>query len=275
MALKAILDSIDDLPEDVKKEYVERNGRFELQVEISGDIGVKSYTDFNNLNRALKKERDDHKAVKERISALGDRDINEVVAQLDRIPELEAAAAGKLDDDKLNQIVETRVRTKLAPVERERDTLRNQLGEHQKTLEEMSKKERLRVVSDAVRQAAVQMKVLNEAMEDAQLLAERVFEVTEDGKVVTKDGVGVTPGIEPSVWFTDMQSKRPHWWGPSAGAGALGNRGAGNGGSNPWSADNWNMTEQGRIYRENPSRAEQLAKAAGTTVGGQRPKPKK
>ena len=33
MALKAILDSIDDLPEDVKKEYVEKNGKFELQVE--------------------------------------------------------------------------------------------------------------------------------------------------------------------------------------------------------------------------------------------------
>lgn len=275
MALKAILDSIDDLPEDVKKEYVERNGRYELQVEISGDIGVKSYTDFNNLNRALKKERDDHKAVRERISLLGDRDINDVVAQLDRIPELEAAAAGKIDDEKINQIVETRVRTKIAPVERERDTLRNQLGEHQKTLEEMSKKERTRMVHDAVRQAAAQVKVLPEALEDALLLAERVFEISEDGKVITKDGVGATPGVEASVWFTDMQAKRPHWWGPSAGSGAMGNRGSGNGGPNPWSADGWNMTEQGRIYRENPTRAEQLAKAAGTTIGGQRPKPKK
>jgi hypothetical protein len=40
---------------------------------------------------------------------------------------------------------------------------------------------------------------------------------------------------------------------------------------NPWTADNWNMTEQGKIYTSDPSRAEQLAKAAGTTVGGPRP----
>jgi hypothetical protein len=31
------------------------------------------------------------------------------------------------------------------------------------------------------------------------------------------------------------------------------------------------MTEQGRIYRENPERAQQLAVSAGTTIGGPRP----
>jgi hypothetical protein len=34
------------------------------------------------------------------------------------------------------------------------------------------------------------------------------------------------------------------------------------------------MTEQGRMIKENRAKAEQMAKSAGTTIGGGRPKPK-
>ncbi|QFR59625.1 hypothetical protein P6F33_gp24 [Pseudomonas phage Quinobequin-P09] len=102
-----------------------------------------------------------------------------------------------------------------------------------------------------------------------------MLEVNEEGKVVTRDGVGVTPGIDATVWLTEMQSKKTHWWGPSQGGGAGGNRSGSGGGANPWSADGWNMTEQGRILKENRSRAEQMAKSAGTTIGGPRPQPRK
>lgn len=275
MALKAILDSIDDLPEDVKKEYVERNGKFELQVEIATDVGVKSFTDFSKLNGALLKERNDHKAVKERLGLLGDRKIEDVLTQLDRIPELEAAAAGKLDETKLNELVEGRLRTRIAPLERERDTLKTQLGERDKAIDSYTAKERTRTIHDEVRRAiGAQSGFQSSAVEDALMYAERMLEVTDEGRVITRDGVGITPGVDATVWLTDMQRNRPHWWGPSIGGGARGGNGGG-GGSNPWTAENWNMTEQGRIYRENPSQAEQLAKVAGTTIGGQKPQPRK
>tara|TARA_R110000796_G_scaffold117736_1_gene230774 strand:- start:16279 stop:17148 length:870 start_codon:yes stop_codon:yes gene_type:complete len=38
----------------------------------------------------------------------------------------------------------------------------------------------------------------------------------------------------------------------------------GGGGKNPWSKDSFNLTEQGRLMRENPARAKQLKAAAGT-----------
>jgi hypothetical protein len=72
-----------------------------------------------------------------------------------------------------------------------------------------------------------------------------------------------------------MQQKKPHWWPMSRGGGAGGGQGLGDMINNPWSADSWNMTAQGRLYNENPTRAKQLAEAAGTTIGGPRPKPKK
>lgn len=270
MALKAILDTLDGLPDPVKAEYVERNGKFELQVE-----GMKSETDFNRVQTALTQEKKGHGELINRVKLLGDHKIEDVVAQLDRIPELEAAAAGKLDDEKINGIVEGRVRAKLAPVERERDTYKSQLADKDKLIEDYTAKERRAAIHDAVRKAATSAKVVPEALEDALLLAERVFELDEKGKVITKDNVGVTPGLEPSVWLTDLQKSRPHWWGPSMGGGGLGNRGGGGSNDNPWSHENWNMTKQGEVYRADKNKAEQLARAAGTTIGGAKPKPKK
>jgi hypothetical protein len=110
-------------------------------------------------------------------------------------------------------------------------------------------------------------------LEDALEVAGRMFEVDEDGKVVTKDEVGVTPGIDAVVWLTEMQNKRPHWWGTTSGGGSRGNNGN-NGtttGNNPFTREHWNMTEQGKLVKTNRARAEQLARSAGTTIGGGMP----
>lgn len=270
MGLKAIIDSLDGIDERYHDLYTERNGKF----EISGIEGLKTQADIDRLQSALSKERNDHKLIKERYSILGDLDPNDVISQLDRIAELEAAAAGKVDETKLEQLVEARLRTKVSPLEREKDTLAKQLGELTQQVEQYKITERTRLIHDTVRKAAASAKLLPEALEDALMLAERVMEVEDDGRVVVRDNVGFTPGVDPTVWLTDLQPKRPHWWGPSIGGGASGSSRAGGGGTNPWRADGWNMTEQGRLLRENRTRAEQLAKAAGTTIGGPRPRGK-
>lgn len=132
------------------------------------------------------------------------------------------------------------------------------------------------MIGGALGKAARDLKVVDSALEDVELYGERLFEVQEDGTVVTRDGVGVTPGLSPKQWLEDMQGKRPHWWGPTAGGGAGGSRGANTGAGNPWSAEGWNMTEQGNIIRtKGRAEADRLAKLAGTTVGGPQPKPKK
>lgn len=270
--LKAIIEKADyeALSEELKPAYTEKGGKFEIQIE-----GMKTAADVERVQNALVKERADHKAVKDRLSLLGDRKVEDVIVLLDKIPELELAAAGKLDDKKIDQLVETRINTRLAPVVRERDQLKTALSEKDAKINELAAKDKSRSIHDAIRSAASKSKVLPEALEDALLLGERVFDVEEGtGRIITKDKVGVTPGIEPEVWFQDLQTKRPHWWGPSAGGGGTGSTGGG-GGPNPFTAEHWNMTEQGKIYNTNPTRAEQLAKAAGTTVGGPKPAAKK
>lgn len=271
MGLKAIHDSVDEIPEEFRPLYTEKAGKYEL----TGIEGVKTVADVNRLQSALEKERNDHKGTKTKFAVFGDRNPEEVIQLLDRIPELEAAAAGKLDETKLNELVEGRIKTKMAPLERELGTLKQGIAERDGVIDGFKGKDRTRTIHDEVRRAATSQKVLPEALEDALMLAERVFDLDESGRVIAKENVGCTPGVDPVVWFTELQSKRPHWWGPSQGGGAGGSRVPGQGGANPWAHETWNMTEQGKVLSENRTRAEQLAKSAGTSIGGARPAPRK
>lgn len=269
MALKAILESVEELSDDIKEHYKkdDKTGMFVLDLtDFDGMPRVKALKDENAQHRI--KNRDLAKLT-EGYKSLGE--LADIQAKLDKYPELEAAAAGKLDEAKLNELVEGRIKTRIAPIERERDTLKGQVIELVASVEQFKAKDAQRLVGDSVRAAAVKLKVTETAIEDAIMYGERLFTIDESGAVVAKENVGITPGIGPEVWLTDMQSKRPHWWGPTQGGGAGGGRGGAGGGVNPWSDAHWNMTEQARIYREDKSKAEQMAKNAGTSIGGSRP----
>lgn len=270
MAIEAVVDNLDAVPAQFHELYSEQGGKFVL----TGVNGVKPLDEFTRVHGGLTKERNDHKDTKAKLVAWANFGTpEEVQVKLDRIAELEAAAGGKLDDAAINKLVETRMGSKTAPLQRQIDQLQKDLGERDTLLGQFQAERTQRSIHDNLREALKKHEGFQaSAFEDAAMLAERVFMVDEDGRVVTKDGVGVTPGVDAGVWLTEMQAKRPHWWGPSAGGGAGGSKGTGGtGGNNPFSAAGWNMTEQGALVRDNPQRAEMLARAAGTTVGGRRP----
>jgi hypothetical protein len=271
MAFKMVVDSIDDLAPEVAAEYIEKDGKFHIQVD-----GMKTQADVDKVSGSLRAARTEADGYKSKLALLGDRPIEDVVALIDRIPELELAAKGNLDQAKVDEIVETRLAAKVAPLQREVGTLKTQLGERDQKLASFEESDRARTLHRQVRIAAKDAGLLDGAVEDALLLADRTFQLGEDGIAVVKAGTPYSEGLTPKDWLSDLQSKRPHWWGPSEGGGAGGNRG-GSGGAinNPFSDAHWNLTEQGKILNENRNRADQLAKAAGTTVGGARPAPKK
>lgn len=281
MTIKATYESRDEIPEsvDFRDLFVERDGKFEL----TGINGMRTQADVDRLNDALRKERDLHAGVKEKLKPWDGMDAEEIRAKLDRMEELEAAAKDKLDDAKIDEIVERRVagvlKTKVGPLERQLKTISEERDQLKGTVGEWESKDRSRNIREDLRRAAVEAKVRPEAIDDVLDIGERLHERTEDGKTITRDGVGITPGLDPAGWLSEIQDKRPHWWGDTVGAGVGGGGrggGGGFGGKNPWSHEHWNMTEQAKIFREKgPEHAEKLAKAAGTTVGGQRPAPKK
>lgn len=257
----------DEIPSAYVDLYSEQAGKWVL----TGVTGIKTQADVDRVQEALRKEREDHKKVKELLSTFSGLDPEEVRTKLDRLEELELANGGKLDEQKINEIAEARVRAKVAPLERQVSQLSNQLTEKEKLIGDYTQREKLRTIHDQVRKAATNAKLRDTAIEDVLIIAERVLEVDEAGNVVARDGVGVTPGITPDVWLTEQQEKRPHWWPESTGAGAKGGSGGSGGSLNPFSHEGWNMTQQAVLYKADPAKAEQLARLAGTTVGGGRP----
>jgi hypothetical protein len=268
MAIKVLIDKLEDVPEQYRDLYTEKDGKFEL----TGIEGMKTQGDIDRLQSSLVKERNDHKITKQKFAVLGDRKPEEIIAILDRVPELEAAAEGKLDDAKIEQIVSKRIDSKTAPLNRQIENLKREVADRDVKIGDFVSKEKTRTIHDAVREAVAKAQGFQpSALEDALMYGDRHFEINEEGKVVTKDGVGVTPGVDPVVWLGEMQTKKAHWWGETKGGGA-GGSGRGTGmGNNPFARATWNLTEQGKLVRENRARAENLAKAAGTTIGGPMP----
>lgn len=264
--LKAVIDNLDEVPSELHQYYLLQGTQYILQVQ-----GMKTGEDVSRVQTALASEREVSRGLRERLALLGDRKIEDVLTSLDRIPELEALAAGKVEGAKLDELVEARLRARIAPVERERDLLRSSLADKDKTIEGFTAKDRTRTIQDAVRQAAVAAKILPEALEDAIILAERTLEIDDTGRVVTRDGVGLTPGIDPSAWFSDLAAKKPHWWGSSFGGGAPGGKNNTSLGDNPWTAEHWNVTKQGLMVRDDATKADRMAKAAGVAIGATKP----
>ncbi len=283
MAIKAVYDSIDDIPESVdnfRSYFVEKNGKHEL----TGIPGIKTQADVDRVKVGLEKERESHRSTKsslEEWNNLGT--VSDIQATMDRIPELEAMAeskGGALDDSQIQEAVDRRVeatiKSRLTPVERENEKLQVSLETTLESLGTYQKKEVQRNVHDSVRSALNSEKILLEFHEDALMHADRVFEIEEDGSVVTRDNVGVTPGMNPLAWLQDMQEKRPGWWPASRGGGARGSSATAFSGNNPWSPGNWNMTEQGKVLRDKGAeKAKQLAESAGSFVGAASPTVKK
>lgn len=279
--LKDTYESEDEIPEAHRELFTERNGKW----TFDGVKGMKTQGDFDRLRNGAQEERDAHKKTKERLQAWADLgEFDDVTAKLDRIPELEAASEGKLDEDNLEEMAQRRADAKLkaatAPLERENTKLAKRVTELETENNDHVSYRRGRELRDEIT-PLIAKSVIAEHHEDVLMYAERHLERVEgqDGappQFLTRDGVGVTPGLDSKLWLEELLEKKPGWLPPSQGGGAPGSRPGSGGGANPWTRENWNVTKQGQILREHGrEKAEKLAVAAGTSVGGGMPAEKK
>lgn len=248
------------------------------KIVLVGVNGLKTQKDVDTVREALRKERDDHGKTKERLKPWGELNPSETLAQLDRIKELEAAASGKLDETKINELVEGRLSQKTGPLQRQLEELLKDKSIIEKERDELRSHISKRDMNDAVRSIATESKVLITAIADMEMAASAMLEKDQDGNIVTKTGInGITPGLSIKEWAKEMQKLRPHWWPESEGGGARGGGGGfGLSGNNPFSNEHWSLTEQGKMLREQGKEAaDRAAKAAGVTIPGQRPPKKK
>ncbi len=278
----------EDVPEAHVELYTEADGKDadgkDSKVwNLTGVKGLVTKVDIDKLNVALGKERTDHKETKKKVAVWGDMDQVKVVKDLEELTELRAAAeageGGKDAKEKFEAGVkaaaEARIVAAKAASDREIVDLKKIGVDQTELITGYKTADTVRTIGDDVLKACVVSKVIESARDDVLMNAERVFEINDEGLVLTRDAVGVTPGIAPEIWLSEMQEKRPHWWPTSTGGGAGGGKNDGGFDKNPWSGDHWNLTSQAQAIRENKDKAERMAQAAGTSIGGRRPEASK
>lgn len=278
--IKTIYEKKEDIPEAFVDLYVERGGKFEL----TGVEGVKTQADIDRVQEALRKEKTDHKAAKEALQKFGDLDPEKAAASIEELAEANARLAaitkdGTINEGAVQERIEAAVTRAVGPLQRDKKSLESQIALRDKTILEKDAEvgtlqgtmKRSRI-EGLLRDTAIAGKVLPTAIDDAVMVGATMFEDI-DGKLVTKDGVGVTPGLEPKEWIKDMQEKRPHWWPASVGGGSRGGAGpTGANAGNPWSPAGWNLTNQGKYIKEHgEAKAADAAKSVGSHVGATKP----
>lgn len=106
--------------------------------------------------------------------------------------------------------------------------------------------------------SAVKLKLTNTAQDVdivASLIDKTKLIVSDDGTVTGLDEqINPLKQSKPFLFKNDKQSYEP--------------KVRGNPINNPFSKEHFNLTEQGKLFRENPQQARALAQAAGVNIGG-------
>ncbi|OGB23345.1 MAG: hypothetical protein A3I66_01380 [Burkholderiales bacterium RIFCSPLOWO2_02_FULL_57_36] len=218
-ALPLTVDALDTVPEAHRALYVEKDGKFHLDI-----TGLE---DTTNLKSALEKERkaarDADQARKDferRFVGIDPDKHKALMSKFESQEEADLIAAGKMDE-----VIAKRTEKRNA----EADRLVKEAQTNTEKALERAKQYSQRVLDNHIR-AAVSGLTHKGAIDDALLFARQIFTLDDNGDAVQldKDGEvvlgkdGKTP-FTPAEWIESMKESKPHWF-------PAGNTGGGSGG---------------------------------------------
>jgi len=253
MKLKAVYQTLAEIPEAFRALFTERDGKYEL-TEVDG---VKTGADIDRLTEALRKERTDHAATKVSLNKFAGYKPEDITAMEDKIAIFEADGKSGDIDAKVNSLVEARTKT----LTRENERLKTELSAEQVKGANLIKERNTDRIEVSVLNVAADL-VRTEALEDVKLHASRDLTIDESGAIVTRDDYAGGAGKPVKDWLAGKIEKSIHWQKTSTGGGSTGGKGKNRGNANPWKKESWNETEQSRIAISEPATAERLKKEA-------------
>jgi hypothetical protein len=260
-----------EIPAGYEGHYAEKDGKWGLLQ--AGQI--KTATDVTNVQEALRREREDHSSTKIKLVPFKDIDPLTVREQLDSITELRIAAEGNMDETKIKAIADARVATATAKMQRDLDAANTAHDTVKTAFNALQVTDTARKVTDHAREVGTKGKLNETGMQSLLMMAPHMLETNAAGELVTKanaiPGSSVVAGLPLEVALTQLQSSFPAWWPDSEGANSRDGKGGGGGGTNPFTAKHWNLTEQGKMVTEDASGAAKMAQAAGVAIGATQP----
>lgn len=274
MPIKASYSDKGDIPEGLESNYKEVDGNFVLQVD-----GMKTEEDFTRYADALKKRFTDAASDLSKSGNAGvtREELLEIVESSLKKFATGDPNGGKSNGDGGGSPAGDDVSVRLHDLERNVASLTEDNTKLKTERDDALHTSRDTTIRNELSAAAQKAKAMPEGIGNLVTLVQPNFEVTQSGDVVTKLDAkdGVSPNQKPDDFFSaaarDAQYRM--FWPNSVGGGADndGQGGGGNSGdltkANPWSKAGWNLTSQGKLFRENKVEAERLMTAAGVKLG--------
>lgn len=216
MALNLVVDTLDAVSEAQRGLYVEKDGKFRLDVD--------GLPDTDGLKSALEKERTAAKDAKrlaadmaKRYEGIDPDKVRGMLSKFEGDQEAKLIAEGKIDE-----VVNLRT-----------EKLRNELSSQLETTNSRVKALSQKALDNHILSAAAKVGIHKDAIEDALLRGRNMFALAEDGSAVQRgpDGNpvlgkdGKTP-FGPMEWLESSKEFAPHWHlngSSGSGAGGSGN----------------------------------------------------
>jgi len=212
MALKAILETLDGIPEALHEYYTLSDGKYILDAEIDSHPAVKGLK--NSLTNA-REERRVAKELADKFKGMDPEKYSAMEAHERQIQEGKLIAEGKVEE-----LLELRTKALRESMAAETTTHKSNAEKLQTQLDKL-------VIDNAVQTAAAKHGVKKGAIEDVLFRARSVFKAHDgqaiayqgENPVYAKDGVTLL-GIDE--WITSLPAAAPHLFEESRGTSAPG-----------------------------------------------------
>ncbi|KXJ45884.1 hypothetical protein [Marinobacter sp. Hex_13] len=195
----------------------------------------------------------------------------------DRTPEDVKAMMDRLENDELARLAAEGNTEKLLEKHKERweadrksseAALQSQIDELTTERDKLNSELSKELIDNRAMAAATKAGVIPESLDVVKMLAKSQWKL-EEGEPVLRDEKGeIVTGKKGALtfeeWATEsLRETHSYLFPRPSGADLRGNNGNQGGKTNPWKSDSMNLTEQARIIREDPAKAERMKAEAG------------
>jgi hypothetical protein len=247
MGIELEYDGVGSIPEmTVKELFTEKDGK----MVFTGIEGLKTQGDVDSLSEALRKERNDHGALKESFKAYDGLDALKARSAIEQNEILNLKLKDGIASEDVQSHIRTKIESGLKDFSTENQDLKQKLGilegekltaNHTKLIKELAQKDISEDMLDLV---------------SGNLIS--ISEVDMSGELVTTGIGGYEKGLTIKSVLSKMIEKNPRLMKQNSAGQGTGAQGGNSAVKNPFSKEHFNRTEQHKLMQENPSLAKSL-----------------